>query len=324
MGLLPSVMDLLVSAETFEHLSEAVFPTLSSLIALRYQAGGLLFSRKRRTSSHLVGGSRATVRGRGMDFAKVREYQPGDEVRHMDWRVTARTNKPHVKIYQEERERPIFVLLDCRSNMFFGTRQCFKSVIAAQAAAIIAWEAVEHGDRIGGLIFNEQQQVELKPRARRHGALHLLNQIVALAPREANSTEPTSLVPALRALSKISRPGSLLFIISDFYGYDSEMRQELQRLVPHREVISTFVYDPLEAEPPDSGSYQFSDGSDVLNFDATQKKLCLEYRKQFQQKRAALKALHLQYGMGWLELPTNSSVLDRLRYGLHQQGELKT
>lgn len=294
-----------------------VEPDLATLIALRHQTQGISVNDLRRASSAHNGGHRAKVRGRGMDFAEVRVYQAGDEIRHMDWRVTARTDKPHIKLYQEERERPVFILVDMRPSMYFGTRRSFKSVVAAKAAAMIAWATVDHGDRIGGIVYaNDAKQVELAPRARRQGALHLLKSMVDLSPTEPATSEQTSLVPALKALARISRPGSLVFILSDFYHFDAQTSKHIQRLVPHREVISGFIYDPLEVEVPSDGVFQFTDGEQLLTCRGEKAEMRIAYHKQFEQKRAALKALHYRYGLGWFELATSESVIDALCKGL--------
>ena len=113
-----------------------------------------------------AGSNVSRLRGRGMDFAEVRNYQAGDEIRHMEWRVTARTGKPHVKLYEEERERPVIILTDFNPSMYFGTRLAFKSVIAARLAAILAWTVVKQGDRVGGFLLSAHHHHRMMRRAR--------------------------------------------------------------------------------------------------------------------------------------------------------------
>jgi uncharacterized protein (DUF58 family) len=292
---------------------EAVYPSLSALIALREKAKGLSISRIKKSSNDLSGDRLSSVRGRGMDFAEVREYQPGDDIRHMDWRVTARSNQPHVKLYQEERERPVFILLDFQSRLFFGSRVQFKSVAAAKAAALIAWMTVNHGDRLGAFILTDQEVVACPAQSRQSGALQFLNKIVEYAPRQAQYFPETRLSIALQTVEKNTRSGSLLYIITDYMGYNSDIQIQLQRLSQHRDVVSLFIYDPLEAELPEQGFFQFTDQQERLTFDASDASTRLEYRKHFQQRRAALIAQHSQCSIGWIELSTQYSVVDHLR-----------
>ena len=133
--------------------------------------GALEIGTKKRASSLMAGTQRSPFKGRGINFEEVRRYQPGDEIRHMDWRVTARTGEPHLKLFQEERERPVIFVVDFTASMFFGTRVAFKSVIAARVATLLAWAALARGDRVGSLIFSEHGHQDLRPRGGRSGVL---------------------------------------------------------------------------------------------------------------------------------------------------------
>ena len=177
------------------------------------------------------GAWQSVIRGRGMDFAEVRNYQAGDEVRHMEWRVTARTGKPHVKLYQEERERPVILLTDFNPSMYFGTRIAFKSVIAARLAALIAWTAIKEGDRVGGLIFSGQKHQEYLPRGREYGVLPYLSGLCEYSQQKPAILDDTTPLSAMLMRSRrVIRPGSTLVIISDCYQLDSD--SELEIVVP--------------------------------------------------------------------------------------------
>lgn len=156
--------------------AEAVQVSVASLIGLAHAARGLSLHRgdvrARRSDVR-----RSLFKGRGMEYDESRLYQPGDDVRHLDWRVTARTGKPHTKLFREERERPVFLWVDCRAPMFFATRGRFKSVAAAQIAALLAWSAVHDGDRIGSVIFTEGTHREIKPQRGKTGALRLFREL---------------------------------------------------------------------------------------------------------------------------------------------------
>ncbi|NKB46587.1 MAG: DUF58 domain-containing protein, partial [Legionellales bacterium] len=152
-----------------QNQATAITVSLTQLIQLRFAAQLIDLRAHKRVRSQLLGGHLSSLRGRGMEFDEVRAYQAGDDIRTMDWRVTARTNKPHIKLYHEERERPVLLLVDFRPAMFFGTRVTFKSVIAAKVAALLGWAAIANGDRLGGVVFSGKDHVELRPRTRQHG-----------------------------------------------------------------------------------------------------------------------------------------------------------
>ena len=152
-------------------------------------------------------------KGRGMEFDEARLYQPGDDIRSIDWRVTARTGKTHTKVFREERERPVFISVDNRPSMHFATRGVFKSVQAAKIAALLAWTAQQKGDRIGGQIFSNTHCQEIKPQNGKHGVLRFFN---ALTKQSSTTALEMSLDHALARLVQHARPGSLVYVISDF------------------------------------------------------------------------------------------------------------
>ena len=145
-------------------LKGGAYTDIRELIQLRYAARGMDLLQANKTRNPLSGLLSSKFRGRGIDFAEVRIYQPGDDVRTIDWRVTARTQIPHTKLFQEEKERPVLILVDQSTSMFFGSRQAFKSVLAAESAALIAWTALERGDRVAGIVYSQKGQREVRPR----------------------------------------------------------------------------------------------------------------------------------------------------------------
>ena len=155
-------------AQDFQQPAHGVYAELADLIALRYGARNLQIGKRKRALSVLAGPNKSNFRGRGIDFEEVRGYQPGDDIRTIDWRVTARTGSAHTKLFREERERPVLLVVDQRNSMFFGSQHCFKSVLAAQLASLLAWSALNNGDRVGGLVFNDNQHREFRPRRSRN------------------------------------------------------------------------------------------------------------------------------------------------------------
>ena len=140
-----------------------IYANLKQLIALKFQATGFSFLPKQPIHSILSGRHASRLRGRGLNFEELRHYRAGDDIRTMDWKVTNRTGKPHVRVYTEERERPVLLLIDQRISMFFGSLLKMKSVIAAELAALSAWRVLSAGDRVGAIVFNDTDILESKP-----------------------------------------------------------------------------------------------------------------------------------------------------------------
>ncbi|MEO5347244.1 MAG: DUF58 domain-containing protein [Magnetococcus sp. YQC-9] len=236
--------------------SDAAF-ALDELLALRLAARGVLPA-PRRAFSPLEGGHRAPFKGRGMEFADTRPYQAGDEVRHMEWRVTARTGKPHVKLFREERERALLLWLDCRAPMFHATRGRLKITQAARAATLAAWSAIARGDRVGSLLFSEERHMEQRPARGDKAVIAWLRALQGFdvgRPLQATSGEP-ALAHALSRLERVALPGSMLLLLSDFRGLQPEEHARLAHLARHHELTFFFPHDALERTlPPPGGRY---------------------------------------------------------------------
>ncbi|MBA4695931.1 MAG: DUF58 domain-containing protein [Legionella sp.] len=221
------------------------------------------------------------ILGRGMDFAEVRNYQPGDEIRHMDWRVTARTGRPYIKLYQEERERPFMLVCEFGASLYFGTKIALKSVIAARLAALIAWTVVQQEDRIGGIIHTAAGYRDWLPRARHNGVLPILSSLstaTQLTYDEYNGQENSNLSSLLERLTPRLRPGSLIIILSDFYTLDDAAEKQLIRLRQHYPLAIYSIWDPFEISPPLPGRYPITNGQDFDFLDMT----CPHFRKNYQ------------------------------------------
>ncbi|RYZ95827.1 MAG: DUF58 domain-containing protein, partial [Moraxellaceae bacterium] len=242
---------------------KGAYANLADLLRLRFAAQDLRLFVKRPVKSLLNGAERTRFRGRGMDFEEVRLYQAGDDIRSIDWRVTARTQVPHTKLYREERERPVFILVDQRSSMFFGSKQCFKSVLAAHVGANLAWAALNNSDRVGGLVFGDNSQRDIRPRRSKHAVLELLHQILEFnrqlrSPIAQQSTK--NLLSLLTDTRRIAKPGCALFIISDFQDYDQQCEQHLFELARHTDVTLIHLFDPLEKQLSSNMRLSVSDG----------------------------------------------------------------
>jgi uncharacterized protein (DUF58 family) len=296
-------------------LNAATHVTVADLIALQRHAGKIDLMHARSARARLAGNHLSRFRGRGMDYQESRAYQAGDDVRGMDWRVTARTGKPHVKVYQEERERPVVLFLDLNPGMFFGSRGMLKSVVAARAAAHLAWAAAAHGDRIGALLFNGGY-CDLQPRGGKHGVLRLIRQVVEHTdPRTAPDAQPGSggLNAALSRLHRVSRPGSLIVLLGDYYGIDEDSGRRLLHLRQHSDVAAVQIVDPLEEAPPAPARYgvEASGALGILDVRSTAARRAYEdyFRRHHQTVAAIMRACAIPL----LRLSTGDDVPAALR-----------
>ena len=284
--------------------------TLTELIALNRQAASLKLHAKR-IRSRQSGQYLSRMKGRGMEFDESRPYEPGDDVRNIDWRVTARTGKTHTKMFREERERPVFISVDSRASMFFATQGRFKSVIAAELTSLLAWTAHQQGDRVGGEIFNENDHTEFRPRRGQQNILHLIKQLSSLT--VTTNAQPTSLEEPFRRLQRIVHPGSLACVISDFRGLDEAASTQLINISRHCEVLLIHIYDPLEVALPDRGHYRVSFGERIMNINATNRQYRQHYSEHFQQRMDLLEKLSNNQRMNLLHCRTNESPYTVLR-----------
>lgn len=292
---------------------------LADLIALRGESRGFSL-RPGQIRAAQSGGYLSRVRGRGMEFAEVRCYQQGDDVRSIDWRVTARQGKPHTKLFQEERERAVLLAVDYRRPMFFATRGSFKAVQASKLAALLAWRSLQQGDRVGAFLFSEERQCELRPQLGKAGVLNLLRQMVADPAWQRPLHHPFEpqqrLAQTLMRLRRVARPGSLILLLSDFSQWDEQVEKQLSLLSRHNDLGLIFCHDPLEAELPPAGSYRVSDGKNDLTMSTLDRSGRDHYRDKFVKHLQTIEQFCRQRRSLFLTCATNQSPLDCLQQGL--------
>jgi uncharacterized protein (DUF58 family) len=286
---------------------------LQELIRLRFGAREINLGRQRKAFSQLVGPHQTRFRSRGIEFEEVRAYQAGDDIRSIDWRVTARTGKPHTKMFREERERPVMLMVDQRLSMFFGSKTCFKSVMAAHTAALLAWAAFQNNDRVGGLVFNDEGHQEVRPKRNARTVLRLLSSIDSLnhqLSRRVTRGE-SGVDQAIEELRRITRPGSNLFIISDFHDLGNEGLKHLYLLSKNNDITAVRIYDPLEEHLPPKGAYSITNGEHRFMMNTGDRALCRRYHQRFTQQGHALASL-----LGPMGIPvmTMSTIESPLRY----------
>lgn len=266
-----------------------------------------------------AGNYQSPFKGRGMEFDESRLYQPGDDIRNIDWRVTARTGKTHTKLFREERERPIFLWVDLRAPMFFATRGRFKSVMASQLAGLLAWSAVHHGDRLGGVIFSETVSHELKPHRGKTGVLRFINKLVehpAWQDPYRAQTDHTAIGRELVRLRRVTRPGSMIFLISDFRYLDDPDENQIIRLSKHNDVIMIHVHDPLEEALPKGGQYRLSDGRNELAIDTFDRSYTEKYHERYLRHAERLQRLSRMSNIFLISCTTADDPLQVLKTGM--------
>ena len=271
-----------------------------------------------RVNSLQTGAYVSHFRGRGMEFDESRPYQPGDDPRSIDWRVTARSTEAYTKLFREERERPVLVVMDLRASMHFATRGCYKSVNGSRAAALLSWAAHHRGDRLGGLIFGDTTHRELKPRLGRRAALRFVHELVEHPDwsQHGGTRDTNALANAMSALRRVARPGSLVIVISDFLGFDVSAQSYLSSIAQHNEVLAVFMNDPLERDLPPPGRYRVVSASAEMAIDTMAPAARRDYAQEFTERRQALEQFCHRYGVHLMPMSTDDDPVSSLQAAL--------
>lgn len=241
-----------------------VYVSVAQLMALKFKARDLSFLARQPQGSILAGNHASRLRGRGLNFDELRRYQPGDDLRHLDWRASLRTGKPVVRTFTEERDRPALIVVDQRMSMFFGSQRSFKSALAAELAALAAWMVFNAGDRVGGLVFNDQRIDCIAPLRSRKRVEALLSRVAqqnqALNAANPDAEDEDQLDKALQRCLALAGHDHLICIVSDFAGAGERTLQLMRQLRAHNDVIALQVYDPLALKLPSDGRLLVTQG----------------------------------------------------------------
>jgi uncharacterized protein (DUF58 family) len=297
-----------------------VYTELNDLMRLRFKASGFSFLPRQPIHSILSGRHASRLRGRGLNFEELRNYLPGDDTRNIDWKVTARTREPYVRVYTEEKDRTVWLLVDQRISMFFGSRWKMKSVVAAEAAAVAAWRVLSQGDRVGAIVFDDTDLQVIPPHRSEQRVAQILKKIVeknhALNAKTEIKPGPEMLNRALKRVASVARHDCLICLVGDGTGIDEDTRKYVTRLTEHNDVLSVFVYDPLEQSMPAAGRLVFSDGLSQVEFNTTDKALRAAYSSDFEQRVAKMKATSRRNAIPLLPVHTAAPVLEQVREDL--------
>ena len=300
------------NVQQFEQIRfEGAYPDLKQMLGLHRWCQQMRFSSQGRRQATLAGERQTRRRGRGMDFEEVLPYQAGDDIRSIDWRVTARTQTPHTKLYREEQERPVLLAADLRSSMFFGSQYCFKSVLCATLMSALGWISLANRDRVGGVVFGDQAHIELRPKASKHAVLEWIRQLYGFAHQlqtPCPTQPPQPLHTLLQKLLPICRPGTGLYIASDFHDLDERCFRLLYQLSRHADLTLFLLNDPLERQLPVTEQLWVTDGQQRQSLSAVNTEQGL-----IEKRLASLQQRCQPQGIRVLSLGTEDLLLARLQ-----------
>jgi len=294
---------------------EGVYVELDELVALRHVARHTTLLPRQPVNSLLAGRRASKLRGRGLDFDELRAYVAGDDVRRIDWRVTARMGKPYVRSYKEERDRPVLLLVDQRRGMFFGSQLAFKSVVAARLAALVAWRVSAVGDRVGALVVGETEQWSLRPARSEANVFRLLEMLVQAgrALPSAKTAEGDVFGAALAQLVQVAPHDALVVLISDLRGVSPDAAATLANVRRHNDLLVAWVVDPLESALPDVGLAGVTDGESQISLFTSDQKLRRDFSQAFAGDRQRVAELCARSGAPYFELRTDRPLLEQVQ-----------
>lgn len=294
------------------------YAELDSLIALQFKARGFTLMHSQPVHSLLFGRRASHVRGRGLDFEELRNYVAGDDVRRIDWRVTARMQKPFVRVYSEERDRPTMLVVDQRINMFFGSRVSMKSVVAVEVSALAAWRVFQQGDRVGALVFNDDRTEEIRMHRSRANVLRILDRMAdqnhLLRGDSPVQARPGRLNEVIEAVARLCRHDALIIIASDFDGADQRTRDLLLNLSRSNDVVCCLTHDPLAVKLPAAEQLVVSNGELQVELLLGQEKVRKNILDASDKRIRSILSWQHELGIPVLPISTAEDVAAQLRH----------
>lgn len=294
-----------------------LYPDFEELVALKGRATQLCLKSNRAVISTATGDNLSPFRGQGLEFEEVREYAPGDDVRNIDWRVTARTGKPHMKVFREEHERSVMLCVDVNEAMRFGTRGTFKSVQAARVAALLGWRAHMNHDRLGGCLFGSiSKGVQFfAPKRSRKSFWAILKQL-----SDHNHLTDSKIVPVgdiLMNINKAATTGSLIYVISDFSSLGESFALQIGKLRKRCDLVFITIDDAADQHIPPIGEVLFAnDHTETVHINTNNGLGRKSYAHQWQETRTQLCQIASQFAIGLISLRTTDVVASQLTLGL--------
>lgn len=263
----------------------------------------------RRLSDHIFGGEyHSTFKGRGMTFSEVRQYQFGDDVRNIDWNVTARYNEPYIKVFEEERELTMMLVADVSGSEFFGTDKQFKNEIVTEVAATLAFSAMQNNDKIGLILFTDEIELYIPPKKGKYHVLRIIRELLEFKPK----SKKTDLGQAIKFLSNVMKKKAIVFVLSDFItdGYDHTMKIAANK----HDITGIRIYDQREENIPSLGMVQMEDEEtgELMLVNTSSKKTRTSYEVYYKERVAYFKETFKRSGAGVIDVRTDESYVKKL------------
>jgi uncharacterized protein (DUF58 family) len=298
-----------------ENQNEGVYVTLSELLKFGYMPKNFNIRPNAAVLTKLSGRHQSGMRGRGMDFSEMKQYVQGDDTRNIDWKATRRTGKPYIRVYNEERDRNVWLVVSQMNSMFFGSKARMKSVSAAHTAALFAFKALEMGDRVGAVVYNNEEVKFFKATSSKNNVVQIMTEIERQNHllSSDNSTSPKdNLSKSLKILTTLAKHDDLVVLIGDGRALDEETAKHITRINVHNDMIGVLVYDPMEEEIVQSSSLFFTDGVDTVDVDSSNKQFIERYRERLSGRKKAFVQLSRKNALPVLSISTEFPVLDQL------------
>ena len=271
----------------------------------------------RRLSDHIFGGEyHSTFKGRGMTFSEVRQYQYGDDVRSIDWNVTARYNEPHVKVFEEERELTMMLVVDFSGSKLFGTMKQFKIEVVTEIAATLAFSATQNNDKIGLILFSDAVELYIPPKKGRSHVLRIIRELIEFEPK----SKLTNVAEALKFLSNVMKKTAIVFVLSDFIADDYQ--HTLKIASGRHDVTGIRVYDNREEEIPNLGMVEMQDEEtgEMMLVNTSSKKVRENYRKYYRERVEYFRDSFAKSGAGVINCRVDESYVKKLLGYFKQRG----
>lgn len=292
------------------------YANLDDLIRIRFKARDFSFKPRQPIHSILSGRYASRLRGRGLNFEELRRYMPGDDIRTMDWKVTARTRSPHVRVYTEEKDRAVLLVVDQRLNMFFGTRDRMKSVTAAELAALGAWRSLDVGDRVGLVVFNDTDVIDIKPQRSQKTVMSILRAVLRMNQElrigSGVTPGPERLNEALTKAVRLALHDVLVVVISDFFGADEQTERLAAQLAAHNDVLGLLVHDPMRLDPV-ARSISVSDGTLQMPLDLANKRVREAITKDYREEQERITHFLHKLSAPLLLVSNEGDVIEQVR-----------
>lgn len=296
-----------------------IYVTLAELLKFDYRAKGFSFLPSQPVHSILSGRHGSKMRGRGMDFSEMKHYVQGDDTRSIDWKATRRTGKPYIRVFNEERDRNVWLVVSQRNSMFFGTKMMMKSVAAAHLTALSAFRVLDSGDRVGAVIYNDEELNFFKAQRSRQGVVHILSEVVKQN-QKLHSTNTANnnhkLNEALKIVSAAAKHDDLVILIGDGRAMDEESTKYVTALSEHNDVIAALIYDPMEKVLYPSASLFLSDGNVSIDVDSSTQTFQERFSQRQEERAEGLMHLSKKHTIPLFTISTERPVLEQVQQQL--------